>query len=72
DVLLFFRYLRVLKQEKPDIFLGYTIKPNIYGSLASHFLDIPVINNIAGLGSGFIKNNFLTKLLKILYKVALK
>ena len=29
-------------------FLGFTIKPNIYGSLAARCLGIPVINNISG------------------------
>lgn len=71
DLLLFFRFLKLLRQERPDVFLGYTIKPNIYGSLAAHMLGIPVVNNIAGLGTAFIRNNWLTRLVRQLYKVAL-
>jgi len=57
DLLLFFRFLNLLRRERPDVFLGYTIKPNVYGSLAAHVLGIPVVNNIAGLGTAFIRNN---------------
>jgi len=71
DLLLFFRFLNLLRRERPNVFLGYTIKPNIYGSLAAHVLGIPVVNNIAGLGAVFIRNNWLTRLARLLYKVAL-
>ena len=54
DIFLFLKFLWILKQEKPSIFLGFTIKPNIYGSLAANLLGIPVINNIAGLGRSLI------------------
>jgi glycosyltransferase involved in cell wall biosynthesis len=69
--LLFFRFLKLLHRERPDVFLGYTVKPNVYGSIASHVLGIPVVNNISGLGTAFIRNNWLTRLVRWLYKVAL-
>lgn len=71
DLLLFFRFINLLRREKPDVYLGYTIKPNIYGSLASHVLGIPVVNNIAGLGTVFIRDNLLTLLVRGLYKAAM-
>jgi glycosyltransferase involved in cell wall biosynthesis len=71
DVLLFLRFLRQLRTEKPDVYLGYTVKPNVYGSLAAHTLSIPVINNIAGLGAVFIKDGWLTRLVRGLYRLAL-
>ena len=71
DAALFLRFLRLFRREKPDIFLGYTIKPNIYGSLAAHLAGVSVINNVAGLGSAFIKDNWLTKLVQLLYRLAL-
>ncbi len=43
DLLLFWRYRILLKQHMPDIYLGFTAKPNIYGSLAAQSLGIPVI-----------------------------
>ncbi len=71
DGWLLWRFYCLLRKERPDVFLGYTIKPNIYGSLAAHVLGIPVINNIAGLGSVFIKDGWLVKLVRGLYKLAL-
>jgi glycosyltransferase involved in cell wall biosynthesis len=71
DLSLLLRYLSVLRAQRPSIYLGYTIKPNVYGSLAARMLDIPVINNIAGLGTAFIEGNVLTRIVKRLYKFAL-
>lgn len=71
DLLLWFRFFNLLRHERPDVFLGYTVKPNVYGSLAAHVLGIPVVNNIAGLGAVFIRDNWLTRLVRLLYKTAL-
>lgn len=71
DLLLLVRFYKLLARERPDIYLGYTVKPNVYGSLAAHALGIPVINNIAGLGSVFIKENWLARLVRGLYRIAL-
>jgi len=71
DLSLLVRYWRVLQSVRPLAYLGYTIKPNVYGSIAAHGLDIPVINNIAGLGATFINHSPLTCLVKRLYRVAL-
>ncbi|KOF08654.1 glycosyl transferase, partial [Planococcus glaciei] len=65
-------YLKILKQIKPDAVLTYTIKPNLYGGIACRILNIPCINNITGLGSGFSGNPALKFLLSSLYKVGLK
>lgn len=72
DLILTWRFYRILSKELPNIFLGYTAKPNIYGSLMAHSLGIFVINNISGLGTVFIKNGFLEHIVRWLYKVALK
>lgn len=71
DLLLFWRFLQLLYREKPAVYLGYTVKPNIYGSLAAHILRIPVINNVAGLGTVFIRTGWLTRLVRGLYRLAL-
>lgn len=71
DFSLFLQYLRILRAEKPMAYLGYTVKPNVYGSMAAHMLRIPVINNIAGLGTTFINSSFLTRVVRTLYRVAL-
>lgn len=71
DLLLLLRFYRLLRREHPAIFLGYTVKPNVYGSLAAHWLGIPVINNVAGLGTVFISDTWLTLLVRGLYRLAL-
>lgn len=71
DLLLLFRFVQVLRHERPDVYLGYTVKPNIYGSIAAHLLRIPVINNVAGLGTAFVKQNWLTKVVRALYMISL-
>lgn len=71
DVLLLWRIWRLLRRERPDVYLGYTVKPNVYGSLAAHWLGIPVINNIAGLGAVFISEGLLVRLVRCLYRLAL-
>src|SRR5438309_3589885 len=70
DMQLLWRFFHLLRYERPDVFLGYTVKPNVYGSLAAHALNIPVINNIAGLGVLFIKERWLSSLVRFLYRLA--
>lgn len=71
DLQLLIRLRRLLGLERPVAYLGYTIKPNIYGALAAQSLGIPVINNIAGLGAAFIRTSWLTLVAKLLYRLAL-
>lgn len=71
DLLLLWRFYRFLSKLRPVAYLGYTVKPNVYGSLAAHVLGIPVINNISGLGAVFISDSWLTRLVRGLYLLAL-
>ena len=71
DLVLLGRFVRVIWRERPDVLLGYTAKPNVYGSLAAHALGVPVVNNIAGLGSVFIRGGWLARVLQQLYRFAL-
>lgn len=61
-----------LKAIGPAAFLGFTAKPNIFGSMAARSLGIPVINNISGLGSTFGRRPMLTRLMMGLYQAALR
>jgi glycosyltransferase involved in cell wall biosynthesis len=72
DLWLFIRFWLLLRRERPDVLLAYTVKPNIYGSLAAGLLGIPVANNIAGLGAVFIKGGWLVRLVRGLYRLALR
>jgi glycosyltransferase involved in cell wall biosynthesis len=70
DLALLVSYWKLFRRIRPDVYLGYTVKPNIYGSIAAHALGIPVINNIAGLGSVFTKDTAITRLVSFLYRLA--
>ena len=65
---LFFIYRRT----RPDIVLHYTIKPNIYGTLAAALLKIPVINNVCGLGTVFLKDDLVSAIAIFLYKISFR
>ncbi|MGA2639482.1 MAG: glycosyltransferase family 4 protein [Spirochaetia bacterium] len=47
------RFKEAYRELKPAVALQYTIKPDIYGSIAAKSLGIPVINTITGLGMMF-------------------
>ncbi|MGM0611733.1 MAG: glycosyltransferase family 4 protein [Thermodesulfobacteriota bacterium] len=63
-------YRRAYAVISPALVLHYTPKPNIYGSLAARSLGIPHINNIAGLGTAFIGNGLLPRIVRLLYRVS--
>ena len=69
-ILLFFKYFYLFYKINPKYYLSFTIKPNLIGTLSSFFFNIKVINNITGLGSVFIQNNLIIKLLVLIcYKI---
>jgi glycosyltransferase involved in cell wall biosynthesis len=72
DLLLTKRFYEVYRHVKPDVILQYTIKPNIYGTLAAKLAGIPTINNVSGLGTVFIVRNFVSKVALKLYKFAFR
>jgi UDP-N-acetylglucosamine:LPS N-acetylglucosamine transferase len=61
-----------LRQLRPDIILSYTIKPNIYGSLAAGALKIPIIANESGLGTTYLWKGWVQKAAIALYNRAFK
>lgn len=68
DLKLLFHYLKLLKQEKPDVVLTYTIKPNLYGGLACRIKRVPYLMNITGLGTSLENPGILGKVLLMLYR----
>lgn len=71
DFALLRRYKKILVDEKPDLVITYTIKPNIYGGIVAKRLGIPYAVNITGLGTSFQNENLLKKMVVMLYKMAL-
>jgi len=72
DLALIVELYGIYKRIKPDVILHYTIKPNVYGSLAASFLRIPVVNNVCGLGTVFLKDDLLSSIAMFLYRVSFK
>jgi glycosyltransferase involved in cell wall biosynthesis len=63
---------RIYKRIKPDVILHFTIKPNIYGTFAARLLNIPVINNVCGLGTVFLNRGIVSFIAKVMYKLAFR
>ncbi len=72
DLKLIREYKRLIKSEKPDVVLTYTIKPNIYGGYACRKLKVHYISTITGLGSAFQWSGLKKKLIVFMYKAGLK
>ncbi len=72
DLKLLMRYRAMLKKIKPDIVLGYTIKPNIYGGIACAEKNIPYVCNITGLGTAVENKGLLQFVILNLYRFALR
>ena len=72
DFRLLLQYRRLLRKLAPAAFLGFTIKPNIYGSIAARLAGVPAVANISGLGTVFLKSGPLEKLVVPMYRYALR
>lgn len=72
DFGLIVKYFKIMRKEKPDLVISYTIKPNIYGGIVCRLLKVPFYPNITGLGTAFQKDGFVSKLVTFLYKLSCK
>ena len=73
DFRTFCQLLRIYREYKPDFIFHYTIKPNIYGSLAARWRGIPCIAVTTGLGYLFSKKNQLIPFIaSVLYRFAMR
>lgn len=72
DLRLLLYYKKVISENKPDIVLTYTIKPNVYGGIACQYMKIPYIANITGLGTTIENGGILASISVFLYKLGLR
>ena len=76
DLRYFFEMRRLIAQINPDLVVGYTIKPNIWGGLATRTLGKPSISMVTGLGYAFvqshsgIRSRVVGTLSRLLYRLA--
>ena len=68
DSALIIELYSIYRKIRPTIILHYTVKPNVYGTIAATLLRIPVVNNVCGLGTVFLKNNLVSIIAILLYK----
>lgn len=72
DLKLLRTYKKYLKKLQPDVVLSYTVKPNIYGSVACRQLGIPIIASVTGLGMAIVGRIYLQKIMIALFKWGFK
>lgn len=65
-------YKRLMAAVKPDIVLGFTIKPNIYGAMVAAKRNIPFVANVTGLGMAVENPGMTQKAMIALYKFAFR
>lgn len=70
ELQVIYKLYQAYKSIRPDVILHYTIKPNIYGTVAARALGIPCINNVSGLGTAFLNNTSVAKVARKLYRFA--
>ena len=71
DFRLYHTYVKILKTERPDMVITYSIKPNIYAGFACRMQKIPYCVNVQGLGTAFQKKG-LAQIVTVMYRTALK
>lgn len=71
DLKLIRFYKKMIPVVNPDIIFSYTIKPNIYGTMASNGKYRQVCN-ITGTGATFLKRSLVSTICEMLYKISIK
>lgn len=71
DLGLYNFYKKLIKNEKPDMVVTYSIKPNIYAGYLCRRMNIPYCVNVQGLGTAFQSQPMATIASKM-YKAGLK
>ncbi len=75
DLKYFFRVRAIIRSNNIRKVLSYTIKPNIYGSLAAKSLGVDSVSMVTGLGYAFykidsLKHKLIGYVSRILYRLA--
>lgn len=71
DLKLLRTYKKMLKREKPDLVITYSIKPNIYAGYLCGKMRIPFYANVQGLGTAFQKP-LLSDMVTLMYRTAFR
>ena len=63
---------RVYREVRPAVVLHFTVKPNIYGTVAAHRLGIRTVNTVSGLGTVFLKKGAVSWVAQQLYRISFR
>lgn len=72
DLKLLFKYIKIISDINPDLIMTYTIKPNIYGGLASRITNSTILHTVTGLGSVYIQDIWQKNIVVFLNRIAFK
>lgn len=76
DLRLFFSLWRFFRRERPSIVHSFTVKPNVYGTLAAWMARVPrIVGSVTGIGDMFASGDscrrpWVKLVVRLLYKVA--
>lgn len=70
DARLLIRYVRMLRQLRPAAYCGFTIKPNVYGAIASRIAGVPAVSNVTGLATPYLSEGLVWAIAERLYRFA--
>jgi glycosyltransferase involved in cell wall biosynthesis len=71
DALLLLRLRKLIRTHRVSMVLTFTVKPNVYGAMAAWSLGVPIICNVTGIGTAFLRRDWLSRLVSALYRFAL-
>lgn len=71
DLRTLFAYTALMRRLRPAAYLGWTIKPNVYGVIAARMCGVPTFPNISGLGTALIRPGPMAALARGLYRISL-
>jgi glycosyltransferase involved in cell wall biosynthesis len=72
DLVLIWKFRQIFRRRKLDLVLSYTIKPNIYGSIATAGLPTKIICNVSGLGTTFLTSGLSSMIAHWLYGISFR
>lgn len=72
DLSYFINIMRLLRKVRPHAYLGFTIKPNVYGCFACRALGISAVPNVSGLGTVFLGGAAVRIAVSVMYKIAFR
>ncbi len=72
NAVLLYRLFLIIKKEKPNMILSFTLKPNLYCGFLSYIFKYSFIPTLSGLGTAYNKGGLFFFFIKILIRISFK